>query len=191
MDKKRTSAAACLLLATVAAVCLGGPGARADSPPPSVEEVDAEGVRQALWTYFADRYSEAACSALYADLTCDGTEELLVVQLLPDRAGGSILLHDGDLDPERFNGGMVTVLSAGTAGVETLYEYACGPDYRGCICLTVREGRPCLVECGDEGTVYRFLTEERGRDCGGEEKLLLSYDGQALTCLDELFTTWD
>ena len=194
MDKKRIGGVVCLLLATVAAVCLGGPGARAGGPEasPAPEKAGAEETRQTLRDYFNSRYSEATCSALYVDLTGDGLEELVVLKLAPDRNGEAIPLHDGGVSPERFNGGTVTVFSAVSGGITTLYDYRGGREDLGGVFLTARGGQPCLEERLPDGeTEVISLAEDAAPAEPREEKALLFWDGQLLLYLDELFTVWE
>lgn len=152
MDRKRSWGIAAMALVTAAA--LGMTSLRAErshsAPPPEPPEgaVAPERARQVLRDYFSDHYSEAGCSAIYADLTHDGTEELLVLELGDDRAGEAIQLHGGTLDPDRFTEGRVTVLRAMPDGAVTaLYTYACGSRHAewGELYLQKRDGLSYLL----------------------------------------------
>lgn len=152
MDRKRSWGVAAMALVTAAA--LGMTSLRAErshsAPPPEPPEgaVAPERARQVLRDYFSDHYSEAGCSAIYADLTHDGTEELLVLELGDDRAGEAIQLHGGALDPDRFTEGRVTVLRAMPDGAVTaLYTYACGSRHAewGELYLQKRDGLSYLL----------------------------------------------
>ena len=126
----------CLVLATVAV--LGAVRAQPDQEllwttdeSPATPLGDApladEDARQALRDYFYGRYTEAACSAVYTDLTHDGRPELLVLELDADRAGEMLALHSGPVDPDRFTAAQVTVLRAGSDGaVAPIYQFTCG-----------------------------------------------------------------
>lgn len=70
---------------------------------------------------------------MYMDLTHDGQDELLVLEMEEDRMETLIQLHNGDLDPDRFATARVTVLRAGES----------------CICRPGR-GRPTC--CGTRPT---------------------------------------
>lgn len=152
MDRKRSWGIAAMALVTAAA--LGMTSLRAEmshsAPPPEPPEeaVAPEKARQVLRDYFSAHYSEAGCSAIYADLTHDGTEELLVLELGDDRAGEAIQLHGGALDPDRFTEGRVTVLRAMPDGaVAVLYTYACGSQHAewGELYLQKRDGLSYLL----------------------------------------------
>ncbi|MDO4315850.1 MAG: hypothetical protein Q4C45_08725 [Oscillospiraceae bacterium] len=125
-----------MALATAAALgmtSLSAERSHADPAPETpVETVSPEEARQVLRDYFAAHYSEGGCSAIYADLTHDGAEELLVLEFENDRAGEPIQLHSSALDPDRFTEGRVTVLRAmPDETVTTLYEYTCGSSHAG------------------------------------------------------------
>lgn len=136
MERRRAWGVTLLALATAAA--LGVTSLRAESshlapaPEAAGETVAPEKARQVLRDYFSAHYSEAGCSAIYADLTHDGAEELVVLELGSDRAGETMLLHGGDLDPDRFLEGRVTVLRAmPDENVAALYEYTCASQHAG------------------------------------------------------------
>lgn len=205
MNQKQIGGGAVLLLAAVLTVAL-----QAGAPPPTEEpsagEADRERVHQVLRDYFSARYSEAACSAVYTDLTHDGLEELLVLELASDPAGEPVLLHAGALDPDRFTEGHVTVLQASPDGaVETLYTYACGadPGAWGGLYLQKEDGSAYLLRKGG-GREERFFLSGSGNEIAAPEegapsldaKPVIVYDPAAGTgqsrfsCLDELFTTY-
>lgn len=125
-----------MALATAAALGMTSLSAgmtHADPVPDTPAETAApEAARQVLRDYFSAHYSEAGCSAIYADLTHDGTEEMLVLELGDDRTGEPMQLHSSALDPDRFTEGNVTVLRAMPDGTVTaLYEYTCGSSHAG------------------------------------------------------------
>lgn len=138
MDRRHAVSVMGLFLATALAFGLarweGGRlwGVAEDSlPKPPVEPVlKADEARQILRTYFMDQYSEAACSAIYADLTHDGIEELLVLEIENNRAGEPAALHGGALPADDFTQAWVTVLRAGESGeVLPIYEFVCGAEH--------------------------------------------------------------
>lgn len=152
MDRKRSWGIAAMALVTAAALCMTS--LRADrshaAPLPELPEeaVAPEKARQVLRDYFSDHYSEAGCSAIYADLTHDGAEELLVLELGNDRTGEAMLLHGSALDPDRFTEGRVTVLRAMPDGTVTaLYTYTCGSRHAewGELYLQKRDGLSYLL----------------------------------------------
>ena len=209
MEKKRFCGAAALLLVTAAVLaCAGGDvEARKLAPAPDPEEtMSSERAKQILRAYFADQYSEAGCSAVYTDLTHDGVEELLVLELRGNPEEEPILLHSGAIEAERFREGRVTVLTAEEEGVSTLCEYTCGTDTSawGGLYLEKRGGLVCLLLCTpDGGTACFFLNNDGTRgDISAEEspeeevKPILVWNPEAdmaqerFTYLDELFTTY-
>lgn len=136
MERRRSWGVALLAFATAAA--LGASSLSAESshaapaPETAWETVAPEKARQVLRDYFSAHYSEAGCSAIYADLTHDGAEELVVLELGSDRTGEAIQLHGGALDPDRFAEGRVTVLQAmPDETVTALYEYTCASQHAG------------------------------------------------------------
>nr|WP_326185916.1 hypothetical protein [uncultured Oscillibacter sp.] len=136
MERKRWWGVLALALATAATLGMTSRSAgmthAAPAPDTPEETVAPEEARQVLRDYFAARYSEAGCSAVYADLTHDGAEELLVLELGDDRVGEPMQLHGSPLDPDRFTEGRVTVLRAMADGTVTaLYEYACSSSHAG------------------------------------------------------------
>lgn len=156
MKTRRWAGIACLFLATVAVLGL----ARARSAPeliwtdgsPAVPKeetpLEAQAARQALQDYFYRHYSEAACSAIYVDLTHDGQPELLVLEMEKDRTGEAVPLHSGPLDPDLFSGATATVLRAESSGaVLPIYSFACGAAHAqwGQLYLRQWEGRPHLL----------------------------------------------
>ncbi|MDD3346242.1 hypothetical protein [Oscillibacter sp.] len=134
MKKKQLLGAACLLVVTAATVCLSGALAGADkpNPGPAASAQRAEEVRRTLREYFSGQYSEAACSAIYADLTHDGLEELVVVEMGNDRRGKPILLHNGVVEPDCFMGGDGTVLRVEEDGtVRPIYRFSSAASHAG------------------------------------------------------------
>lgn len=140
MDKKHAISVAGLALAAVLGLAFAGAGtgrlsgwAEENLPNPAGgAEVspEADSARQALRTYFMDRYSEAACSAIYADLTHDGVEELLVLEIEDSRAGEPVALHGGTVSADDFTTARVTVLRAEADGmVLPIYEFTCGAEH--------------------------------------------------------------
>lgn len=116
--------------------------------PPAGPAMDADDARLLLRTYFMDRYSEASCSAVYADLTHDGTEELLVLAVEDSRTGEPVTLHGGALDADSFVRARVTVLRAEEGGtVLPIYDFTCGAEHRewGELYLKKSEGEDCLL----------------------------------------------
>lgn len=98
--------------------------------PPAASSPDADEARQILRTYFMDHYSEASCSAVYADLTHDGVEELLVLTVEDDRVGEPVTLHGGSLDADSFTAARAEVLRAGADGeVLPIYRFTCGAEH--------------------------------------------------------------
>lgn len=98
--------------------------------PPAASSPDADEARQILRTYFMDHYSEASCSAVYADLTHDGVEELLVLTVEDNRAGEPVTLHGGSLDAGSFTAARAEVLRAGADGeVLPIYRFTCGAEH--------------------------------------------------------------
>lgn len=152
MDRKRSWGIAAMALVTAAA--LGMTSLRAErshaAPLPETPEetVAPEKARQVLRDYFSAHYSEAGCSAIYADLTHDGAEELLVLELGNDRTGEAMLLHGSALDPDRFTEGRITVLRATPdETVTVLYTYTCGSRHAewGELYLQKRDGLSYLL----------------------------------------------
>lgn len=136
MDRKRSWGVALLALATAAAMGVTSLSAershRDPAPETAAGAVAPEEARQILRDYFSAHYSEGGCSAIYADLTHDGAEELLVLEMGSDRAGELIQLHSSALDPDRFTDGRVTVLRAmPDETVTALYEYTCASQHAG------------------------------------------------------------
>lgn len=136
MERRRSWGVALLAFATAAALgasSLSAESSHAAPAPETVwETVAPEKARQVLRDYFSAHYSEAGCSAIYADLTHDGAEELVVLELGSDRTGEAIQLHGGALDPDRFAEGRVTVLQAmPDETVTALYEYTCASQHTG------------------------------------------------------------
>lgn len=134
MDRKRAWGIAALAAATAAALGMtslsAGMTHAAPAQAAAAESAAPERARQVLRDYFSAHYSEAGCSAVYADLTHDGTEELVVLEMGGDRTGEPVLLHGGALDPDGFTEGRVTVLRAAEDGAVTaLYEYTCGSSH--------------------------------------------------------------
>ena len=159
MDKRRAAGAVMLTLATVAAVGMARNSRAADRPggaqdtQASEQQRTEEEVRQTLQTYFSDHYSEAAASSVFTDLTHDGQDELLVLEMGEDRTGEPLQLHGGDLDPDRFTRARVTVLRGGAGGeVSTICEFDCGSDPAdwGGLYLKTWEGAPHLLWCAPE-----------------------------------------
>ena len=158
MDIKRTAGIVMLGLATVAAIGLArqshalhwtdDDARKAPEAAEPEQRLTPEEVRQTLQTYFAAHYSEAAASSVFADLTHDGQEELLVLEMGEDRMGEPIQLHSGDLDPDRFTQARVTVLRAGAdEDVWPIYEFDCGSNHIGWgeLYLKTWEGKPHLL----------------------------------------------
>ncbi len=139
----------CLLLATAAAVGFSRPGAQTGQQEAETPAAPAAAeARQALRQYFAAQYREAECSAIYADLTHDGVEELLVLEMDGDRLGEPVQLHGGRLDPDRFTAGEVTVLWVEEDGsVRPLYSFTCSSAHAGWgeLYLQKRDGRDYLL----------------------------------------------
>lgn len=118
------------------------------SRPPAEPALSAEDARRVLRTYFINHYSEANCSAIYADLTHDGVEELLVLSMEDSRTGEQAALHEGALDADGFTGARAAVLRAGESGeVLPIYEFTCGAEHSqwGELYLTKSEGADCLL----------------------------------------------
>lgn len=152
MDRKRSWGVLALALAAAAALGMttldAGMTHAASMPETAGQTVAPEKARQVLRDYFSAHYSEAGCSAIYADLTHDGAEELLVLELGSDRAGEALLLHGGALDPDRFVEGSVTVLRAmPDETVATLYTYTCASRHAGWgeLYLQKQDGLPYLL----------------------------------------------
>lgn len=152
MEKKRSWGIAALALVTAASLGMFSLSAErshaAPAPETAAESVAPEKARQVLRDYFSAHYSEAGCSAIYVDLTHDGTEELLVLEMGDDRTGEAMQLHSSALDPDRFTEGRVTVLRAmPDETVTTLYEYTCGSSHAGWgeLYLQKRDGMPYLL----------------------------------------------
>lgn len=156
MDRRHALSVVGLFLAAALAFGLAGPDSgrlrgRAEdcmAKPPMEPATDADGARQALRTYFMEQYNEAGCSAIYADLTHDGVEELLVLAAADGRSGEPASLHGGTLDVEEFTRAQVTVLRAGENGeVFPIYEFACGAEHSqwGELYLKKWEGMDCLL----------------------------------------------
>ena len=89
MERRHALSVMGLMLAAAVAFGAAWPGERQMqgsaedrlSRPPAEPALNADDARQVLRTYFIDHYSEANCSAIYADLTHDGVEELLVLSM--------------------------------------------------------------------------------------------------------------
>lgn len=197
MDKKQLGGAAALLVVTAAVIACVEAGGTAQPPEMAQSAVPPETVRQLLKEHFDARYREGQCSAIYADLTHDGAEELIVLEMEADRNGEPVQLHGGSLPADSFNGGQVTVLAAdGENGVEELYRFSCGPETGawGALYLEQWEGGPALREEGAEGgerlVAFSGAAPEAVPEYRGDTKTLLSYDGQTLRYLDELFTVY-
>lgn len=140
--------AAALVLASREGGCLRGAAEDHLPKPPMASAPDAEGARRTLRTYFMDHYSEASSSAVFADLTHDGVEELLVLVVENSRTGEPASLHGGVLDSDSFTGAQVTVLRAGEDGeVLPIYSFACGAEHSrwGELYLKKEEGADYLV----------------------------------------------
>ena len=98
MEKQQIGGAIGLLLVTallLTALTSGVHSVQEEMEPAGLPRDEA---RQTLQEYFHTQYSEAACSAIYADLTHDGVEELVVLEMGVDRSGEPILLHSGAVD---------------------------------------------------------------------------------------------
>lgn len=116
--------------------------------PPAPSAPNGDETRQALRTYFMERYSEADSSAVYVDLTHDGAEELLVLTVDKGRTGEPAPLHGGALDGGSFTRAQVTVLRAGEDGeVLPIYGFTCGAEHSqwGELYLKREEGAAYLV----------------------------------------------
>lgn len=136
MNRKRSWGIAAMALVTAAAMGMTSMSANSSHAAPAPEgsgaAVSQEEARQVLRDYFSAHYSEGGCSAIYADLTHDGAEELVVLAFENDRAGEPVQLHGGALDPDRFTEGRVTVLQATPDGaVVPIYEYTCTSSHAG------------------------------------------------------------
>lgn len=140
MDKKHAISVIGLVLAVVLALALARSGTgrligwteeNLPNPTSGAEAApEAEAARQALRTYFMDRYSEAACSAIYTDLTHDGVEELLVLEIENSRAGEPVMLHGDPVSADEFTRARVTVLRAEEDGeVLPVYTFVCGAEH--------------------------------------------------------------
>nr|WP_325185517.1 hypothetical protein [uncultured Oscillibacter sp.] len=116
--------------------------------PPASSGLNGDETRQILRTYFMEHYSEADSSAVYADLTHDGAEELLVLTVEKGRSGEPAPLHGGSLDGGSFTRAQATVLRAVEGGeVLPIYEFACGAEHSqwGELYLKKEEGADYLV----------------------------------------------
>lgn len=116
--------------------------------PPMASAPDGDEARQVLRTYFMDHYSEASCSAVYADLTHDGVEELLVLTVEDSRAGEPVTVHGGALEADSFTSARAAVLRAGADGeVRPIYQFTCGAEHSqwGELYLKKEEGADYLL----------------------------------------------
>ena len=203
MERRRVCGIAALALTTAAVLACAGYGLEAEvSPGPLPEEqADSAEIRQILRDHFAARYREAECSSIYADVTGDGREELLVVELEPDPAGEAILLHGDAVDMDQFTRGRVTVLGAEGGAVSALYTFTCGADPTewGGLYLIKWEGETCLAACVPGRETSCFSLEADGTVVQHpaemlllQAKPLLVYDeeSQSFAYLDELFTSY-
>ena len=206
MEKKQIASAFCLLLVTAVALGLAVAGAQTGGTEEPVsapdQELEADEARQALRTYFNSRYSEAACSAIYTDLTWDGVEELLVLDIGADPAGEPVQLHGGSVPASCFADSRITVLQAEKGGtVSSIYEAACGIAPGDGVYLENRDGHVWLLLCTPEGA-ERCSLRDGARSPVPEEELSLKEAKPILVCaaetdpqsgsiyLDELFTTF-
>ena len=152
MNQKRLAGLLCLLLATAGAVAVAQTPLAADVRV-SAPEQPSEEDRTALWTYFSEHYSEGNCSAVYTDVTHDGVEDLVVLEM--EAGNEPILIHENRPDMEQVTGGTVTVLHRDAHGtVEPIFSYTL--DRAGCICKAGRPGLPALADSFGDGTVLPF-----------------------------------
>ena len=121
MNQRRVASLLCLLLATAGAVAVAQRPLAADIRT-SAPEQPSEEDRTALWNYFSEHYSEGNCSAVYTDLTHDGTEDLVVLEM--ETGNEPILIHEDRPDMEQVTGGTVTVLHRdGHGTVEPIFSH--------------------------------------------------------------------
>ena len=179
MNQKRLAGLLCLLLATAGAVAVAQTPLAADVRV-SAPEQPSEEDRTALWTYFSEHYSEGNCSAVYTDVTHDGVEDLVVLEM--EAGNEPILIHENRPDMEQVTGGTVTVLHRDAHGtVEPIFSYTLD-----------REALGFLSENGQKMTAEAAQADERETE---EAKLLLAFDpetqtGSSMEYLDELFTMY-
>lgn len=111
MNQRRVAGLLCLLLATAGAVAVAQRPLAADIRT-SAPEQPSEEDRTALWNYFSEHYSEGNCSAVYTDLTHDGAEDLVVLEM--ETGNEPILIHEDRPDMEQVTGGNRYRASSGT-----------------------------------------------------------------------------
>lgn len=202
MEKRRLLGIAVLLLATLAAlVCADRKTEEPAETWGPEAAMTSEEARHVLRDYFAAQYSEAGCSAIYVDLTHDGVDELLVMEMGPDRNGEPVLLHGGAVDASRFKGGRVTVYQAEKSGVSPLYEFACGTEgeEQGGLYLQEQEGLAWLLRSEPKGKLEVFSLGDRAQSLEAiitqGAKPILVYERENIlevnfAYLDELFTSY-
>ena len=203
MNQKRLAGLLCLLLATAGAVAVAQTPLAADVRV-SAPEQPSEEDRTALWTYFSEHYSEGNCSAVYTDVTHDGVEDLVVLEM--EAGNEPILIHENRPDMEQVTGGTVTVLHRDAHGtVEPIFSYTLDREARGGLYLQKQDGLVYLLwrtpsetelfflsETGQKMTAEAAQADERETE---EAKLLLAFDpetqtGSSMEYLDELFTMY-
>ena len=148
----------CLLLATAGAVAVAQRPLAADIRT-SAPEQPSEEDRTALWNYFSEHYSEGNCSAVYTDLTHDGAEDLVVLEM--ETGNEPILIHEDRPDMEQVTGGTVTVLHRdGHGTVEPIFSHTLDREAK-----AGRPGLPALVYSVGDGAVFPF-GRWKENDCG-------------------------
>lgn len=90
------------------------------TPAPTPEAGEAAKDSE-LAAYFAETFSEGYAAAAYADLTHDGQNELIVVELLEELDSAPVALAQVT-DAGAFSAGRVRVFSLAGGAVEQLYE---------------------------------------------------------------------
>ena len=203
MNQKRLAGLLCLLAATAGAVAVAGVPSSADVRG-SMPEQPSEEDRTALWNYFSAHYSEGNCSAVYTDLTHDGVEDLVVLEV--ETGNAPILIHENRPDMEQVTGGTVTVLCRDADGiVAPVFSYTLGREAHGGLYLQKQDGLVYLLWCTPAETKLFYLSED-GRQMTAEDaavdeaategaKLLLTFEsetqeGSSMEYLDELFTAY-
>ena len=203
MNQRRVAGLLCLLLATAGAVAVAQRPLAADIRT-SAPEQPSEEDRTALWNYFSEHYSEGNCSAVYTDLTHDGAEDLVVLEM--ETGNEPILIHEDRPDMEQVTGGTVTVLHRdGHGTVEPIFSHTLEREEDVGLYLLMQDGLVYLLWCTPLETERFFLSADGKRmtaeDVQPDEattegsKLLLAFDpearaGSSMEYLDELFTTY-
>lgn len=198
MEKQQIGGAIGLLLVTALLLTTLTSGVHSVQEEMEPAGLPRDEARQTLQEYFHTQYSEAACSAIYADLTHDGVEELVVLEMGVDRSGEPILLHSGAVDEFRFTGGRVAVLEAAPdGGVQSIFSFECTAEEPAglylqrqndlaCLLKTAPGEAACLFFLGEDGLPVELPAEEESLR---EAKPLLVCES-ALAYLNELFTSY-